>query len=186
METNTEVWKPIPGYEGLYEASTFGRIRSLDGVRSYKGYGKTIYRMHKGKILKQSLDGRKNYLHVALSDGVCLKPVQVHRIIAKTFIINPFDLPEVNHKDEDKTNNAVWNLEWCDHKYNSNYGSKKSAVQGEKNGAARLTKSIVKAIRDEYIPYDREHGITGLAKKYGISVVHAYQIVNRKRWGWLD
>lgn len=186
MDTTIEVWKPIPGFNGLYEASTFGRIRSVGGIRTYEAWGKTICRSHAGRVLKPQLDGKKNYLHVCITDGKKSKSHQVHRLVAQTFIENPFNLPEINHIDEDKTNNAVWNLEWCDHKYNNTYGSKMLSAQGERNAASKLTANTIRAIRSEYIPHDPEHGITGLAKKYGISATHLFRIVNRKRWGWLD
>ena len=181
-----EKWKPVRGYEGIYEVSNLGRVRSVDRVNSFEAWGKTNYRKLKGKIRKQNFDGRGLYLHVSLNDGKRNKIALVHRLVAEAFIENPDNLPEVNHKDENKTNNNVSNLEWCDHKYNNNYGSKFHATRGEKNVSAKLTPEIVKAMRDEFIPYDEVYGITGLAKKYGISVVHAHQIVFRKRWGWLD
>lgn len=115
-----EIWKPIEGYEGLYEVSSYGRVRSLD--RYVKGrYGN--YRLHKGKILSPAKD-TTGYLKVVLSCNGKSKTIKVHRLIAQTFILNPDNLPEVNHKDEDKTNNRVENLEFCNRKYNCNYGSR--------------------------------------------------------------
>ena len=110
-----EIWRPIEGYEGLYEVSSYGRVRSLDKyVKS--GYGS--YRLRKGKILSPGIrpDG---YLVVSLQ----YKMFRVHRLVAQAFILNPDNLPQVNHKDENKANNRVDNLEWCDSKYNNNYGT---------------------------------------------------------------
>lgn len=110
-----EEWRQIPGYEGLYEVSSYGRVRSLDRyVKS--SYG--AYRLHKGKVLSSGIrpDG---YLIVCLQERM----FRVHRLVAEVFIPNPDNLPQVNHKDEDKTNNNVDNLEWCDAKYNNNYGT---------------------------------------------------------------
>ena len=110
-----EEWRPIEGYEGLYEVSSYGRVRSLDKyVKS--GYGS--YRLRKGKILSPGIrpDG---YLVVSLQ----YKMFRVHRLVAQAFILNPDNLPQVNHKDENKANNRVDNLEWCDSKYNNNYGT---------------------------------------------------------------
>ena len=103
-----EIWCPIKGYESLYEVSDQGRVRSL--------------KFGKERILKP---GRmsKGYLFVSLYKNGEQKKCKVHRLVAKTFIPNPDNLPEVNHKDEDKTNNKVSNLEWCDRKYNQNYGT---------------------------------------------------------------
>ena len=115
-----EIWRPVVGYEGLYEVSSYGRVRSLD--RYVKGrYGN--YRLHKGKILSPAKD-KTGYLKVVLSCNGKSKTIKVHRLIAQTFILNPDNLPEVNHKDEDKTNNRVENLEFCNRKYNCNYGSR--------------------------------------------------------------
>lgn len=110
-----EEWRPVPGYEGLYEVSSYGRVRSLDR------YVKTCYgsyRLHKGKVLSPGIrpDG---YLVVSLQ----YRMFRVHRLVAEAFIPNPDNLPQVNHKDEDKSNNRFDNLEWCDSKYNNNYGT---------------------------------------------------------------
>ena len=114
-----EIWKPIKGYEGLYEVSNFGRIRSLDRWCSHRR-GKQL---KKGKILKtrQTWDG---YLIVNLYKAGRIKTVKVHRLVAEVFLPNPNNYKEVNHKDECKTNNIVSNLEWCDRKYNINYGTR--------------------------------------------------------------
>ena len=104
-----EVWRDIPGYENLYQASNRGRIRS----------NKTI--------LKQSLV--RGYLAVCLCKEKKQKNYYVARLVALTFIPNPNNLPQVNHKDEDKTNNSVENLEWCSAAYNLNYGNHNKKMQ---------------------------------------------------------
>lgn len=104
-----EIWKDIPGYEGLYQASTLGRIRSF----CYK----------QAKILKPWLD--PDYLIVQLKG----KNYKVHRLIALTFIPNPNNYPQINHKDEDRTNNRVNNLEWCTNEYNANYGTRNERIR---------------------------------------------------------
>lgn len=111
MQKQTEQWKNIEGYEGLYQVSNEGRVKSL-------GNNKT----RKEKILK-SVKNTRGYLTVQLwKDG---KPVMklVHRLVAEAFLGNPQNSPQVNHKDETPTNNNVNNLEWCDAKYNINYGT---------------------------------------------------------------
>lgn len=104
-----EEWRDVPGYEGLYEVSDQGRVR------------------RNGKILKPQTE-RWGYLHVFLSKNGIQKWGKVHRLVASAFLPNPQNLPQVNHKDEDKTNNAVSNLEWCDGKYNANYGTRNERV----------------------------------------------------------
>ena len=113
-----EIWKDYKEYEGLYQASNLGRLRSLDRWVSKNGSMQFI----KGRILKLG-NHNKGYLSVGLCKNNKEKTYLVHRIIAETFIPNPDNLPFVNHKDEDKTNNSVDNLEWCDAKYNTNYGT---------------------------------------------------------------
>lgn len=102
-----EIWKPIKGYEELYEVSDLGRVRSL----------------RTGKEMKQRT-GYDGYIRVALTKQGQQKSRLLHRLVAGAFVANPQELPEVNHKDEDKTNNLPKNLEWCTHRYNSNYGTR--------------------------------------------------------------
>lgn len=134
----TEVWKDIAGYEGLYQVSNQGNVRSLDRVSEHNFSGKITL---KGTEKKPSFDGK--YLFVVLSKEGKRKQVTVHRLVAEAFIPNPQGLPCVNHKDENKKNNVVDNLEWCTNKYNSNYGTciersrekkEKKVVQYDLNG----------------------------------------------------
>lgn len=181
-----ELWKPIPCYEGFYEVSNLGRIRSLDREEyipdKLHHYHK---RSRKGRILIPSFDGKGNYLHVHLRKNGIAKSKNVHRIVAETWIDNPNGFREVNHIDEDKTNNAVSNLEWCDHVYNNNYGSKLHKTRGTGNPMNKVSENVVRAIRSEFIPNDPEYGLTPLAKKYGLSVSHTCSILKGNRWGWL-
>lgn len=117
-----EIWKDIPGYEGLYQASTLGRIRSLDRVIEVKIDGMVQKRSILGTILCGGHNGH-GYLFVYLCRNGKAKRYYIHRIIAKTFIPNPQNYPYINHKDENPGNNCVDNLEWCTQKYNANYGS---------------------------------------------------------------
>lgn len=120
-----ETWKPILGYEGLYEVSDFGRIRSLDRYVKYR-YGE---RKISGKILADHKQ-KHGYKSICLSDATRKnkadrrKTFWVHRIVAEAFISNHNNLPQVNHKDEIKTNNLAKNLEWCSSEYNTNYGNR--------------------------------------------------------------
>ena len=102
-----EEWKKIPGYEGLYEVSNMGNVRNV----------------RRNKLLRLSKTNNR-YIRVSLCKNGIKTGLTVHRLVAEAFIPNPDNLPEVNHKDEDKTNNRVENLEWCDHKYNMNYGTR--------------------------------------------------------------
>lgn len=107
--TNNEIWLPVVGYEDYYEVSNLGRVKSM------------IFQNH--RILKEhiSLNG---YCRVGLRKDGKQKTLTVHRIVAKAFIHNTNRLPEVNHKDHDKRNNHVSNLEWCTAKENTEHDIK--------------------------------------------------------------
>ena len=113
-----EVWKDIPGYEGIYQVSNLGKVKSID--REVKC--KNSVRFYKGKALSQCKDD-KGYYRVLLAVAGKHKSCQVHRLVAEAFIPNPENLPEVNHKDENPSNNCVENLEWCSKVYNLAYGT---------------------------------------------------------------
>lgn len=117
----TEIWKDIKGYEGKYQVSNLGRIKSLQMINNKFGIV-----VHRERILKPTL--RTNYLGITLSKDNTHKNFIVHRLVAEAFIPNPKGLPCVNHKDENKLNNNAENLEWCTSKYNSNYGHSKEKM----------------------------------------------------------
>lgn len=104
MKELNEVWKDIEGYEGLYQVSNLGRVKSL-----------------KKNIIRKQVLGKDGYLRVTLKHNGKAKTLSVHRLVAKAFLKNVFNYPEVNHKDENKANNNISNLEWCTRKYNQNY-----------------------------------------------------------------
>lgn len=106
----SEVWKDIEGYEGLYKISSYGHVYSLPR----KGC--------KGGFVVPSL-GSSGYLQTHLCKNSIVKTIMIHRLVAKHFLANENNYPEVNHKDECKTNNCVWNLEYCTRVYNQNYGT---------------------------------------------------------------
>ena len=119
-----EIWRDIKGYEGLYQVSNEGRVKSLERrVPNGRGYTRIV----KECIMKQCLDS-KGYSQVQLHNDTTKSTKKVHRLVAEAFIDNPDNLPEVNHKDECKTSNVVENLEWCDTKYNINYGTHNERV----------------------------------------------------------
>lgn len=127
-----EIWKDIPEYEGLYQASNLGRIRSLAKKRKN---GNNSFYYQKDIILKQQL--RKNgYLYIFLWKENNKKQFSIHRLVATTFISNKTKNPQVNHKDGNKLNNNIDNLEWCTVSYNNKeayrIGIKKPTWLGKK------------------------------------------------------
>lgn len=127
-----EIWKDIKGYEGIYQVSSEGRVKSLERTTVDKN-GKKYHR--KERILKSFLN--RGYLQVSLCD----RQPQVHRLVAEAFIPNPENKSQVNHKDEIKTNNCVENLEWMTAKENSNYGTRtERAAKTKSKPIAQYTK----------------------------------------------
>ena len=120
----SEIWKAIPGYEGIYEVSNQGRVRSLPRViRMDSGIGNFYNYHHNGKVLKLRINN-KGYCYVSL----CGKKVLVHRLVAMAFVPNPDNLSCVNHKDENPKNNNAENLEWCTFQYNLDYGTCRARI----------------------------------------------------------
>lgn len=112
-----EIWRPVKGYEGLYEVSNLGRVRSLARTcKSRGGCRKPI----KERVLCSEVTA--GYVRVNLSMDGYMRHYLVHRLVAEAFIPNPENLPMINHINEDKTDNRVENLEWCTASYNINYG----------------------------------------------------------------
>lgn len=107
-----EVWKDVKGYEGKYQVSNLGRVKSLN-----------YHRSGKERLLSLAHD-KDGYLYVCFHKNGKQKLYKVHRLVAIAFIPNPDNLPCVNHKDENPSNNRVENLEWCTQKYNINYGTR--------------------------------------------------------------
>ena len=122
-----EQWKAIAGYEGIYEVSDLGRVKSLK-------HGKE-------KILKPQKNNL-GYLHVYLYKDGHVKTVKVHRLVAEAFIPNSQGLETVNHKDEVKTNNVASNLEWMSQKDNLNYGTRNKRASESKINHPSLSKKV--------------------------------------------
>lgn len=156
-----EEWRPIEGYEGIYEVSSYGRVRSLDRYVRCKSKS---YRLKKGSILSPAKD-KNGYLKVVLSCNRKCNTINVHRLVAQAFIPNPDNLPEVNHKDEDKTNNSVDNLEWCNHSYNINYGTRKERERDTKMKNGWWTGLSEKEYRKKYYQ-DNKDRICEWQKEY--------------------
>lgn len=152
MERGTnpkEIWKPIAGYEGLYEVSNFGNVASLN------------YRQTGNRVVLKLNKLKAGYSLAHLSKGGEEKAFLVHRLVAEAFIPNPNNDKYVNHKDEDKGNNNAYNLEWCSHKYNDNYGTRNERLSAIHTNSERMSMPVIATLPDgteEYYPSMMEVG----------------------------
>ena len=162
-----EVWKKVKDYPELFEVSSRGRLRNS----------------RTGRILKQYVHPH-GYCHVATKIGgrkginVCFK---VHREVAKAFLPNKKNLPTVNHKDGDKTNNNVSNLEWMTYSDNTKhaYDTGLASPTCQKH-RRKLSEEQVEYILNNYVPYSRETGSRALAKKFGVCKSIITKIVDNR------
>ena len=183
-----EIWKPLAPFtkthngvtikydvSGRYMISNHGNLRSIDRKDS-------IGRKVKARELKLRLNPHNGYLNTSLyKDGKMLM-CTIHRLVAETFIPNPENKRTVNHKNGDKTDNRVDNLEWVTHSENNKHAydnGLKVPTKGEQHGRAKLTEAKVREIRDRY---DNGCPQYKLAEEYGVSQRHISMIIRGERW----
>ena len=169
-----EVWKDISGYEGIYQVSNTGRIKSLS--RRVPGLNTNTE-----IILKPHTD-KDGYLIVGLHNHGKSSNKKISRLVAQAFIPNPDNLPEVNHKDENKKNNNAENLEWCTTRYNLTYGNRLNCSRGTNNSKHKLTEKQVLEIKRTYVKGDLQFGQSALARQYNVSHQSIALIVKGKSW----
>ena len=153
-----EEWKNVIGYEGLYEVSSIGNVRN---VRR-----NTLLRFSKNQ----------GYIQVYLYKNGIRNGFKVHRLVAQAFIPNPDNLPQVNHKDEDKTNNRVDNLEFCDAKYNLSYGTARIRERDTKMKNGWWTGLNKKEYRKKYYEENKDK-----IKKYMKEYSHRYYLKKKEQ-----
>jgi len=173
-----EVWKDIINFEGIYKVSNLGRVKSLRRIRTcaHGGFSKTI--ILKGRV---NPDG---YIHVSLHNKK-IKDISIHRLVALMFISNPENKPQVNHRDGNRQNNKVDNLEWVTIKENVCYSFTMGWHVGNfgvKNGGCKLAEKQVRQIR-KLLQKGFRHNY--IAKLFNISRTNVTNIKNRKRWAHL-
>lgn len=159
-----EIWRDIKVYEGLYQVSSLGRVKSL----------------RTNKIKSNRITN--GYYYVSLWKDNTEKQLKVSRLVAEAFIPNPDNLPCVNHKDENKLNNTVENLEWCTYKYNSNYGTKNERMILTRNlkCSSNAEKPVVKyTLNDEFMA--EYPSISIAAKENNVLQQHIVRVCKLKR-----
>ncbi len=163
-----EIWRWLSDFEGLYQVSTAERIRSF-----YRG---------KVRILKPKINDNGYYEVGLYKDGKTYCRV-LNQLVAKAFIPNPENKPEVDHIDNNPLNNKVENLRWATRKENAQYAAETGRYKrGENNPNSKLTSKQAKEIYDSYKPRSKEFGIKALAKKYGVSRSTIEHIVYGEIW----
>jgi len=166
-----EVWKDIEGYDGDYQISNKGNIKSFKRIKD-------------GKLLKATV-GNTGYCTVKLSNkDKERKTFRVHRLVALHFLELVEGKDNVNHKNGDKTDNDVNNLEWCTYKENNIHARKTglNKANGEKHYCAKLTEENVKYIRENYIKGSRTFGQGALSRKFGVSQSQIFNVVHNITW----
>ena len=138
-----EVWRDIEGYEGLYQVSDHGQVKSL----------------RYDKIMKPVLNEVNGYLRVMMTGKEGRKNEYIHKLVAKTFIPNPHNLPEVNHKCEDRLDNRVSQIEWCNRAYNCNYGNRVKGSKKVKPVAIVSDSGTIQKVFKNATEAERETGV---------------------------
>lgn len=165
-----EEWRDVVGYEGLYQVSNLGRVKSF----------------HRGKVhlLKYQLDSQ-GYVIVTLCRNGHQKRAKVHILIAQAFIPNPENKPFINHIDGNKANPHISNLEWVTQSENMLHAFRiglKKSVAGSKNGKAKLTDDDIRYIRNYYKKGSHYFGLKALARKFNVSLTTISRIVKGKHY----
>ena len=174
-----EIWKDIKDYEGIYQVSNQGRVRSLDRTVKYVTGAKR--KLH-GKIIKVQDDGR-GYSQVRLYDKNRKgKTIKVHKLVATNFINNPKKYKEVNHKNGVKDDNSVGNLEWTTRKRNIAHAISNKLINnsGQDNSLAKLTNDDARVIRELYST--GEYTQLELGEIYEVDRSQISLIVNNKAY----
>ena len=169
-----ETWKDIDKFDGHYQVSNCGRVRSVDRIGTYRNYkGKIVNVPYKGKIMTPS-DSRG--YEATVLDG---KSVRIHRLVAEAFVPNPDNLPVVNHIDGNKKNNMAKNLEWVTQKRNMEHARENGLLPDKKSSLSRYD---IHRARYIYVPgKNSKTSSCKLAKKYGVSESHMYRILSGEK-----
>lgn len=159
---NEEIWKPVVGYEGFYEISNLGRLRSVERITK-RPEGEWHF---KQKIIR-AFKTKKGYLRTRLYKNGVAETLSIHRLVLTAFVPNPQNSPMINHKNEIKSDNRLENLEWCDNGYNQRYGNAQVSKY-------RKIVQIGDNFRKEY------PSITEASKQTGICLTRIWACANHK------
>jgi hypothetical protein len=177
MENQKEIWKTIDGYEGLYEISNLGRVKSLSRIIQRDGIfgNKKI----KERIIKPSITNG-GYYRLNLINNKIKTSFSIHRLLALYFLPNIYNKPQVNHINGIKTDNRIENLEWCTAKENINHAFKIGLIiakNGINHNKCKLNTFEVLEIRE-----NKNNTLKEISKKYNISISVISKIKHNKLW----
>lgn len=182
--TNTnEIWKAIPGYEGIYEVSNLGNVRSLDRSVEFIRIGKEASMNKRGKDIIKPYDNKEGYMSISLTNHEGKRRTEkVHRLIAIAFINNPDPATktQVNHIDGNSMNNSIENLEWVSPSENSRDAGKRRRGVPRQRGNLNLEKA--RYIREVHVPRHPEFGTSALAREFGVSNRAITKILANETW----
>lgn len=173
------IWKDVPSYEGYYQVSSCGLIKSIERIVKYR---ENHSGLRKERILKANVM-KHGYVHVVLCIDKEKKTLKAHRLVALAFIPNPENKPCVNHINGIKTDNRVENLEWCTYAENTQHAYKNklhSGIKGEKSHLSKLKTDDIMKIRLLYS--EGLHSQNELGKIFNVSQSQIYRIVNNINW----
>lgn len=165
-----EVWRDIEVYDGDYQISKTGKVRSQ--------------KSGEWRPLKRFLN-RGGYEAVILSKNDTPRKFLVHVLVARAFVPNPENKPEVNHIDGNKMNNCAWNLEWVTRSENLRHATRTGLMRykrGTNNGNARLTEDDVHYIREKYIPKHPEFGASALSRKFHVNIKTVLRVIRHESY----
>lgn len=180
-----EEWRDVPGYEGKYQVSNFGNVKTLNRTV----IGNNCSYMRKGKILNKYYGGRTGYYKVKLYNGDgSFNSFPVHRLVAQSFLYNPESYPQINHRDGNPENNNVNNLEWCNNSINIKHAYDTGLInmnnrRGANHYKAILTEDDVRNIRYKH-DIDKTP-LKNLMNEYNMSHGAIYGIVKHKNWKYV-
>ena len=172
-----EIWKDIKGFEGYYQVSNMGQVRSMDRDVAYSDG--TIHH-HKSRILKGS-PNQQGYLQVNLQRDRQVKHISIHKLVALHFVYGYAEGLQVNHKDENKWNNRADNLEWCTGIYNQNYGTAKQRRVDEYKKAEYAKRCKVLVVYRDGVKIGEYNGYKEVGDALGFTLDYVSQLANGRK-----
>lgn len=195
VDMSKEIWKPVVGYEGSYEVSNYGRMRSVERrARFVSKSGKESWRVVRPKAISCTVGKKSNRVSVMLSKGGKRKRIALHRIVAFAFVENenPSEYTEINHIDENPRNNRADNLEWCNRQYNMTYGKMKEMYRMKCRPVISYDgakETYYESVKDAYLSIGCKRYQLMYALKYGAKLkgctwryADGKQQSERKKW----